>query len=285
MTTMPSSSSSSLPIKRLLLTSCLLGVMLWPACCYARLRHTGGTKKRPEFRIAVLLPQDNSFWFSLARVIPAIRLAVETLKNQSDIAHGYDLVVKHRDSKCDIAVSTNEAFNFYLHRDVDIFFGPCCDYSAAPVARQINFWEIPMLTAGALAGDFGYNKLYEYRLMTRIGANFNSLAAFIADTFQRISWRKLKLIYDPFAQADIVPRYCHLAADGLHQYIQKRTNITHDYFKFLNWRHVSEALITELGNEYASKSIFTCNTRGNVQSKLLPSSTSPKDPTSYEQYI
>jgi atrial natriuretic peptide clearance receptor len=220
------------------------------------MRHSGGTRKHPEFTIAVLLPSENSFRFSQPKVLPAIHLAVEMLKNQSDIVSGFDLTVKHRDSRCDIAYSTNEAFNFYLHKHVDIFFGPCCDYSAAPVARQINFWEIPMLTAGALAGDFGYNKLDEYRLMTRIGANFNSLARFFTAAFKDVGWVKFKLLYDPFAQSDIVPRYCHLAADGLHQYIQKRSDITHDYFKFLKWQQVSEALHTELGKEYASKSFY-----------------------------
>ena len=235
------------------LSACLLMVCISVARC--RVRHSGANHRRPEFTIAVLLPVDNDFRFSQSKVLPAINLAVETLKNESEIAHGFELAVKYRDSQCDIAYSTNEAFNFYLHKDVDIFFGPCCDYPAAPVARQTNYWEIPMLTAGAMAGDFGINKQNEYRLMTRVGTNFNSLARFITATFNYLNWGKFKLIYDAFAQSDIVPRYCHLAADGLHQYIRLQTNISHDYFKFQSWQEVADALPTELGKDYSGRRV------------------------------
>ena len=47
-------------------------------------------------------------------------------------------VVKFRDSNCDIADGINEAINFYVHNEVHVLFGPCCDYAVAPVARQVR---------------------------------------------------------------------------------------------------------------------------------------------------
>ena len=30
---------------------------------------------------------------------------------------------------------------------VDAFFGPCCVYAAAPVGRQLHYWQVPMLVS------------------------------------------------------------------------------------------------------------------------------------------
>jgi len=44
---------------------------------------------------------------------------------------------RYADSRCDIGVSINEVFSFYAGGGVDVVLGPCCDYAAAPVARQV----------------------------------------------------------------------------------------------------------------------------------------------------
>ena len=48
--------------------------------------------------------------------------------------------VEHRyaDSRCDIGVAINEAFSLYAGGGVHVILGPCCDYAAAPVARQVT---------------------------------------------------------------------------------------------------------------------------------------------------
>ena len=55
---------------------------------------------------------------------------------------------------------------------VDVFFGPVCDYSLAPVARYASYWSVPILSPGGSAPDFGLNKADadgEYRMLTRVG--------------------------------------------------------------------------------------------------------------------
>jgi len=84
---------------------------------------------------------------------------------------------------------------------VDVFFGPCCDYAAAPVARQTRYWNTPMLTAAAMARDYAVNRLGEFPMLTRVGANFNSLALFLVDVLQYFHWRRVMLIYNPQGHA------------------------------------------------------------------------------------
>jgi len=43
---------------------------------------------------------------------------------------------------------------------------------------------MPMVTAGAMASDFGTFKSSTYPLLTRVGPNFNSLSQFIISTLQ-----------------------------------------------------------------------------------------------------
>ena len=90
---------------------------------------------------------------------------------------------------------------FFVKFQVDVFFGPCCDYAAAPVARQTRYWNTPMLTAAAMARDYAVNRLGEFPMLTRVGANFNSLALFLVDVLQYFHWRRVMLIYNPQGHA------------------------------------------------------------------------------------
>jgi len=82
-----------------------------------------------------------------------------------------------------------------------VFFGPCCDYAAAPVARQTRYWNIPMLTAAAMARDYAIDRLDEFPMLTRVGANFNSLALFVVNVLQNFQWGRVMLIYNPQGHA------------------------------------------------------------------------------------
>jgi len=91
--------------------------------------------------------------------------------------------------------------DFLVKLQVDVFFGPCCDYAAAPVARQTRYWNIPMLTAAAMARDYAINRLGEFPMLTRVGANFNTLALFILDVLQYFNWNRVMLVYNPQGHA------------------------------------------------------------------------------------
>ena len=210
-------------------------------------------------KIAVILPKDNSRRFSIQRIAPAISLALDQVDNMTlhGSIRGVSIRVRYADSKCHIAEAINQAFNFYMKGEVSVFFGPCCDYAAAPVARQITYWNVPMVTAGAMASDFGLLKKSTYPLLTRVGPDFNSLSKFLLAVLDYYRWRKVKLIYRPFGQEEVIEKFCHLAADGLHRSFLERQKqgyvFEQDYFKFIRTLDILNKLTTEIGNEYAGK--------------------------------
>ena len=208
-------------------------------------------------KIAVLLPFSDHRLFSVHRVMPAIELALEYVNRTNLLPVNVSLTVKAANSRCSNE-AINEAFNFYLTKEVSVYLGPVCDYAVAPIARQMRYWQLPIITAGAMAGDFGRYKSTTFPLLTRTGPHFNSLANFILTTMAHFSWRKVKLVYYPDAQAHIVDRFCHLAADGMHHALlrQSMTNhsIKHDYFKIVKLSsQLNQILTTEIANEYAGQ--------------------------------
>ena len=107
-----------------------------------------------EVKIAAILPEDSRRLFSSKRVAPAIEYAIDYLTNKTDLLKGHTMKVTYRDSKCSSAHGMNNAINYYVENNVDVFFGPVCDFSVAPVARQAMFWNIPLISVGAMARDF-----------------------------------------------------------------------------------------------------------------------------------
>ena len=196
-------------------------------------------------------------WFAIPRIRPAIDIALEEISKHHQLINGTQLGVKYADSKCHISEAINQAFTFYMQKEVNVFFGPCCDYAAAPIARQIRYWNLPMVTAGAMAGDFGLLKLSTYPLLTRVGPDFNSLARFVFSVMDYYEWHKVKLVYQPFGQEAVIEKFCHLAADGIHRAILEKQilgyPIEQDYFKFMKAADFSEKMPSELGNEFSSK--------------------------------
>lgn len=55
----------------------------------------------------------------------------------------------------------------------DVFLGPVCDYAVAPVARYSAFWNVPVITGGALADDFRDKN--EYKLLTRMTGSYTQV--------------------------------------------------------------------------------------------------------------
>lgn len=82
-----------------------------------------------------------------------------------------------------------------------------------------------MITAGALAGDFGHGKHIMYSTLTRIGSNFNTLVNFFVDVLIYYGWTKLNLVYDPFGQTNISIKLCHIAANDIHDGLRYVINV------------------------------------------------------------
>ena len=130
------------------------------------------TRPRPSRRrediiqIGVILPLADHHLWSLKMALPAITLAVEEVNNNTSLLQGLSLVVNARDSECSETIGPLAAIDMYVNQSADVFLGPACDYSVAPVARFSKFWGIPVLSAGALVAAF--KDKTEYRLLTRV---------------------------------------------------------------------------------------------------------------------
>ena len=56
-----------------------------------------------------------------------------------------------------------------------VLFGPTCDYTIAPVARLLKFYNTPLVTGGGMSVGFGKNRTerdQEFFLLTRTGHDF-----------------------------------------------------------------------------------------------------------------
>ena len=182
--------------------------------------------------VALLVPEDPRWLFSAPRVLPAIDRACDEIKRRQ-LLTSTTLRVRTADSSCHIGVAMHHAIDLFMNGTTNLFLGPCCDYAVAPVARQAVFWNVPIVTPGAMSADFTRKKLSEYRLLTRISADFNSLATALASVLDHYDWHKVKIVYQYDGFSRIATKFCHLAADSLHRFLMARGNITQDYFKMM----------------------------------------------------
>ncbi|XP_065924377.1 atrial natriuretic peptide receptor 1 isoform X7 [Magallana gigas] len=205
----------------------------------------GDIAENPQvIKIATIIPRDKSRLFSIERVRPALEIANEKVRSMGLLPH-HNITVNFADSKCSIEIGMKEAIQFYVDREVHLFLGPCCDYAAAPIGRQIKYWDLPMITPGAMARDFAEMKASMFRLMTRVGPSVNSLVLVLMAVLYEYQWSKMKVIYNPIGQNYVTIRYCHIVADGLHYGIPGKPQ----YAKFEKEEEILTRMETEIGRE------------------------------------
>ena len=204
--------------------------------------------------LAVLLPDNNSFPFSLNRTLPAISLAIEYVTNQS-LVPATQFVVRHADTKCSQVVGPIMAFEFTMKSQTHVFLGPVCDYSLAPVARYSPYWKVPVISAGGVAHDFASKE--EFGLLTRVGmvnaiTMSNALSSFLAYH----QWKRVVIIYDSFAYDDISPLFCYLCVNAFVKELKERGGWTLDFKPFKpspNGSLYEDILRAKVGTENAGK--------------------------------
>ena len=104
--------------------------------------------------IAVLLPYDLGYLFSIEKVLPAIEKAVANITERMASRHQMSLVVRSGDSECNAIGGPLRAFDFYQRKEVDLFLGPVDAEGLSQVSRYAARWNIPVITTGGLAHDF-----------------------------------------------------------------------------------------------------------------------------------
>lgn len=158
-----------------------------------------------EVEVLVFLPQNNSYLFSSARVAPAILYAQQRLK-----ARGMSFNVRLEPSDC-----VNAAFFSLVDRACvrrpDLILGPVCEYEAAATVRLASHWNIPVISAGALATGFS-DKSSEYSHLTRIAPSYVKMAETFSAMFEHFSWSSALLVYEDDRQE----RNCYFTLEGVY---------------------------------------------------------------------
>ncbi|XP_023219656.1 atrial natriuretic peptide receptor 1-like isoform X1 [Centruroides sculpturatus] len=207
-------------------------------------------------RVAVILPKSPSYLASIIRVTPAIRLAIDKVRNQQ-VLPGWKWDVHYLDSQCSSTYGPMHAVRAYIEDRIHLFLGPVCDYVTAPVGRLLKFWDVPLLTSGALARDYGLNKSHfdnEYYLLTRVGLSFNDAVSFLLEIFKQFTWRKLLLFYDSQARSEISSEdYCMLWTKAIISELRISENYVWQHYKLpskLDERLATQILLNEVGTEF-----------------------------------
>ncbi|XP_066472987.1 atrial natriuretic peptide receptor 3 isoform X2 [Tiliqua scincoides] len=166
-----------------------------------------------ELRVLVLLPADDAYLFSLARVRPAVEYAVRSVEaNGTLLPAGYRFRLRYADSECGNAALFRLADAVALRgQRPDLLLGPACEYAAAMVARLASHWNLPLLSAGALAAGFGARPA-EYSHLVRLAPGYARLGEALLALFRRRRWGRALLAYHD----DRERRDCFFAAEGVH---------------------------------------------------------------------
>lgn len=211
-------------------------------------------------KIGVILPKEEKYLFSIRKCVPAIDIGIEEAYRRGYLDKSrVQFNITYEDSECNGVAAPLASFNFKTAELADIFFGPCCDYSLAPVARYAKVWNMPVITSGGLASDFTekFTGVAEYGTLTRVGPNFAALSKAALRLLEYNHWVKVKLMYDPDGQNQVSKGMCHLAVSGLISKLLK-AKVEHEYYKMdpknLNGtegRASADGLLKKQGHEFA----------------------------------
>ncbi|XP_054880822.1 atrial natriuretic peptide receptor 3 isoform X2 [Poeciliopsis prolifica] len=160
-----------------------------------------------EIEVLVFLPQNDSFLFSHGRVAPAIRYAQDRLKAQHPDFH-FNIHFENSDS-------ANRALFTLADRSCslkpDLILGPVREYEAAGVVRLASHWNIPVISAGALATAFK-NKETEFSHLTRIAPSYVKMAETFTAMFEHFTWKSALLLIED----DMKERDCYFTLEAVY---------------------------------------------------------------------
>ncbi len=150
---------------------------------------------REVIKIGVILPWEHKYPWAVAKTLPAIQYAVDTINhNQTQRLPNHVLRITIGDSKCSDTIGPLVAIDMYLKQTANVFVGPACDYSVAPIARFSPHWNIPLITGGALVQAF--KDKMQYSQLTRISGSYAKLGSFFATLFRSFKFVQTALIYN-----------------------------------------------------------------------------------------
>ncbi|XP_066511054.1 atrial natriuretic peptide receptor 3-like isoform X2 [Hoplias malabaricus] len=167
--------------------------------------------------VLVLLPHNDSYIFSKSRVAPALEYARRRLSDGP--ASRARFTLRYENSNCGMDA-------LFALVDVapdarpDLVVGPVCEYAAASVARVASHWNIPVVSAGALATGF-LPKESEYSLLTRMAPSYLKMAETFDAMFTRFTWGDALLLFHD----DKEERNCYFTIEGVHVLLETQHDV------------------------------------------------------------
>ncbi|XP_029435053.1 atrial natriuretic peptide receptor 3 isoform X2 [Rhinatrema bivittatum] len=214
-----------------------------------------------KINVLVLLPKDNMYMFSLARVKPAIDYALQTLKENGTHWSGLNFKIHYEDSDCG-----NQAFFTLMDLAVqqqkpDVILGPVCEYAAAVVARMASHWNIPMISSGALATGYML-KSSEYSHLTRVSPAYSKMGEMFLAMFRYHKWNRATLLYSD----DKLARNCYFTIEGVEKVFHEE-GYHMSYYSFDETKHIdAEDIVHTIGCE---RVVVMCASADTIRTIML----------------
>nr|XP_040240604.2 atrial natriuretic peptide receptor 1 isoform X1 [Anopheles coluzzii] len=151
-------------------------------------------------KFAILLPKKpskNRDIRILSTVLPVIEMATRVVTAPGGLLQNLRIEIDYRDTQCSSTYGALGAFDIFLKRKPDVFFGPICDYVIAPIARYSSVWGIPLITSGGLTEAFTL-KAPHYRTLTRMMGNYHAFGLMMREIHRHYNWTIQAYLYHEF---------------------------------------------------------------------------------------
>ncbi|KAI5088397.1 atrial natriuretic peptide receptor 3 isoform X2 [Silurus meridionalis] len=226
-------------------------------CLFIWLLESSSSQVKQDVDVLVLLPRNNSYMFSVARVRPAIDYARQQLA-RGPLA-GLNFTVHYVNSECGVDALYALVDRAHSQRP-DLILGPVCEYAAASVIRVASHWNIPVISAGALASGFS-EKSSEYALLTRTAPSYLKMAETFSTMSQRFGWKSVYLIY----LDDKEERNCFFTIEGVHALLEGH----HDIFVSMMDSREPLAYMDEIVKSIREHEVVIMCTHTNVVREIM----------------
>lgn len=211
--------------------------------------------------VAMVLPKDNpNYPWALPRVGPAVDLALETLEpalRAAGLAVQKVIATSELNGACSESVAPLKAVDLKLYHNPDVLLGPGCVYPAAAVGRFASHWNLPLLTAGAVAADFSH-KQEHFSTMVRVGPSAPKLGAFVAHLHGHFNWSSRAALLYVDRKSDDRPFY--FTIEGVYEEL-RRASLVVGYHIYAP-RDNGSAAGDEVGGPDAAVQFIRANGRG-----------------------
>jgi len=111
---------------------------------------------------------------------------------------------------------------------IRVFYGPCCKYALAPVARFAKVWSVPLITPGGLTSRFSTSD--DYIMLTRFIAPYEKVAEFLSTLLAKYDWWNLSLLFHDNLGPDKIRGYpmCYDIMEAVSKLIDRTSRTNND---------------------------------------------------------